>query len=113
MSREQIKQSYTEYETVDNPIKLDDHTSGSRAVYTMDNPNYSQFYYYLPEEQHLQEPRCDYLLVNANSTVLRFIELKGNDGEKDNAKCCNGRWEHGFHQLCCTYDHFKSYIPEK
>jgi len=110
MRRELISLHHTEYETCENPIELDDESSGSHAVYMAHNPDYKMFYYYRPDENRSSEPRCDYVLIFSTLCIApRFIELKGSDKSKA-GKSSLTEWGHAFHQLYCTYEEFKAYI---
>ena len=99
------------YDTCDNPIELDDYSSGSYAVYRANNNSRMKFIYFMPDEKRLTEPRCDYVLTNVTfpDTSSRFIELKGKDVPRQK-RCCKTEWDHAFHQLVCTYREFVSYL---
>ena len=113
MRRDLIPSRYAEYKTCDNPIELDDESSGSHAVYLAHNPNHETFYYYKPDEHKPSEPRCDYFLIsNSIDITPRFIELKGSDKSRM-GKSGLTEWGHAFHQLYNTYEEFKTYIDSK
>lgn len=101
----------TRYETCDNPIELDDYSSGSYAIYQAYNPALKTFVYFKPDEYQTMKPRCDYILTNIKDPdiVSRFIELKGGDLQRQK-RCCRTEWDHAFHQLECTYREFEEYI---
>ncbi|MDR1706357.1 MAG: hypothetical protein LBS19_17020 [Clostridiales bacterium] len=100
----------TGYKTSDNPIVLDDYSSGSYALYQAHNPSRKEFIYFIPDEERLGEPRCDYILMSAADIqfTTRFIELKGEDLPRSR-RCCRAEWDHAFHQLACTYQEFEKY----
>jgi len=108
--RQVLQEFYDKHETNDNPIILDDYLSGSYAEYHAKNPSNQRFYYYMPDEDRLHVPRCDYvLLADTPSINPRFIELKGGDYSRKKG-CCKTEWGHAFHQLYCTYDEITRYI---
>jgi hypothetical protein len=104
----------TRYNTNDDPIELDDYSSGSYALYQAHNPSRKRFIYYKPDEQRLPEPRCDYILTSNNDfeSMSCFIELKGGD-ESRQKRCCRTEWDHAFHQLVCTYFEYMEYIDSE
>jgi len=109
MCRQLIPSQYSVYSIQDNPIELDDISSGSYAVYLANNPNQEHVFVYTPDEYRLPDPRCDYFLTSSSSNITpRFIELKGSN--KPRRGCCENEWGHAFHQLYCTYEEFKRYI---
>ncbi len=99
---------------VENKTKiiLDDRWHGSYAEYCLDNPNGRKVWYCCPDEANEGEPRCDYLLYVASLKSVRFVELKGNDSNTRDYKCCNTTWAHGFHQLEATYDKYRSLLEQ-
>ncbi len=99
------------YETNDDPIELNDYSSGSHAVYLRANPSKSRFVYYKTDEETKEEPRCDYILFAPDRTdvATRFIELKGDDYRRQK-RCCSTEWDHGFHQLLVTFEKYREYL---
>lgn len=102
------------YEAADDPVELDDYSSGSYAVYRAHNPARKSFVYFEPDEAEVNEPRCDYILTSEGDVdfATRFIELKGTDAQRQNSRCCSSEWDHAFHQLSSTFDAFKQYMEE-
>lgn len=92
---------------------LDDFSSGSEAVYVLENPGCLEVVYCCPDELRGEEPRCDYLLYIHKRNLVKFVELKGADSSGSGHSCCSTSWEHGFHQLEATYWAYRSLLDEK
>jgi len=97
------------YVISENPIILDDYSSGSYAVYYAINKNEKTFLCFMPDEERGFEPRCDYLMLGNEDNTIRFIELKGVDSTVEK-KCCPSIWAHAFHQLIATYEAYEYLI---
>jgi len=100
-----------QYEISDDPIELNDYSSGSYALYKAINTHHLVFIFFRPDQRRETEPRCDYILVSKDDQCIpsRFIELKG-DNQPRKERCCKTEWDHAFHQLFCTYQGYETYI---